>query len=235
MVWPTATFRSNALLGALTIGALTTAGSGLVIAQSAGPATVADPDPSVWRAPEPIAATPAAVIVSLPTTTVRSAAPDPATDLTALEKGAEIERIAAERRAAEERAAAARAEAERQAAEERRLAALGGANCSSSGFGGVAPHVARAGHHLQAKFGVDDVGGVASRPNNPTSDHPSGHALDFMVDTATGNALAKYARAHAKELGITYVLWQVAAHYDHVHISFNRSGAKGLPCSGSAD
>lgn len=238
VVAPTATFRSNALLGALAVGAVTV-GPGVVMASSDGAGPLAGPESSTRRAPQQPIASPAALTIEMPTTT--AAAPDPVPDLQALQKGEELARVAAERaaaeqRAAEERAAAEqhaaeeRAAAEARAAEERRLAELGGANCPSSGFGGVVPHVARAGHHLQDKFGVDDVGGVASRPNNPTSDHPSGHALDFMVDTATGNALAAYARAHAEELGIKYVLWQVADHYDHVHISFTSSGARGLPC-----
>lgn len=83
------------------------------------------------------------------------------------------------------------------------------------------------------KFGLSEsqVGGVASRPGNPTSDHPRGFALDFMVDTPTGNQLSAYADANAAALGIKYVMWQVPDHYDHVHISFNDSPGTGLPCS----
>ena len=102
--------------------------------------------------------------------------------------------------------------------------------CPSFGFNGVAAHVARAGHHLQERFGVEDVGGVAKRPGNPSSDHPRGYALDFMVDRSTGDALAAYAEEHAEELGIKYILWRVANHYDHVHISFTNSPGSGLPC-----
>ncbi|MDQ3052847.1 MAG: hypothetical protein M3R66_03180, partial [Actinomycetota bacterium] len=59
-------------------------------------------------------------------------------------------------------------------------AALTGNPCPTEGFGGVEPHVAEAGYHLMAVFGVpaSDVGGVASRPGNSTSDHPRGLALD---------------------------------------------------------
>jgi len=102
--------------------------------------------------------------------------------------------------------------------------------CPSSGFGGVAPHVARAGHHLQELFDVEEVGGVAKRPGNPTSDHPRGYALDFMVDRSTGDALAAYAEEHAEALGISYILWEVANHYEHVHISFDDESGSGLPC-----
>lgn len=102
--------------------------------------------------------------------------------------------------------------------------------CPSAGFNGVASHVARAGHHLQEQFGVEDVGGVAKRPGNPSSDHPRGYALDFMVDRSTGDALAAYAEEHAEALGIKYILWRVANHYDHVHISFTADPGSGLPC-----
>lgn len=111
-------------------------------------------------------------------------------------------------------------------------AALTGNPCPTEGFGGVDPHVAQAGHHLITVFGMSEseVGGVASRPGNPSSDHPRGLALDFMVDTSTGNALAAYAEEHADELGISYIMWQVPAHYDHVHISFRSSPGSGMTC-----
>lgn len=111
-------------------------------------------------------------------------------------------------------------------------AALTGNPCPTEGFGGVKPHVAQAGWHLIIVFGLSesDVGGVSTRPGNPTSDHPRGYALDFMVDTSTGNGLAAYAEDHTEELGIKYILWQVPDHYDHVHISFNDEPGSGMTC-----
>lgn len=111
-------------------------------------------------------------------------------------------------------------------------AALTGNPCPTEGFGGVKPHVAEAGYHLMAVFGIpeSDVIGVASRPGNPTSDHPRGLALDFMVNTSTGNALAAYADENSEALGIKYILWQVADHYDHVHISFDDRAGSGVTC-----
>lgn len=111
-------------------------------------------------------------------------------------------------------------------------AALTGNPCPTEGFGGVKPHVAQAGWHLVTVFGLSesDVGGVAQRPGNPSSDHPRGYALDFTVDTSTGNGLADYAEEHTDELGIKYVLWQVPNHYDHVHISFNDQPGSGMTC-----
>lgn len=125
---------------------------------------------------------------------------------------------------AEERARADEEQAESS------LESLTGDSCASSGFGGVAAHVAQAGHHLEELFGVEDVIGVASRPGNPTSDHPRGYALDFMVDRSTGDALAAYAEENSEELGISYILWEVAGHYDHVHISFDDESGSGLLC-----
>nr|WP_130343987.1 hypothetical protein [Herbihabitans rhizosphaerae] len=106
---------------------------------------------------------------------------------------------------------------------------------------GVQSHVAQVGNHIATMFGVDDIGGRAARGG--ASDHPSGLALDFMVDTAKGNLIANYILANQKAFGVTYVIWRqryndgsgwstmedrggaTANHFDHVHVSF-RSGAK---------
>ncbi|RZQ63862.1 hypothetical protein [Amycolatopsis suaedae] len=115
------------------------------------------------------------------------------------------------------------------------------AEACSSTLDGTKPHVAQVGNHIKAKFGVDDIGGRAGRSG--ASDHPDGLALDFMVDTKTGNEIADYLLANRKAFGITYVIWRqryndgsgwsmmedrggaTANHFDHVHVSF-RSGAK---------
>lgn len=75
---------------------------------------------------------------------------------------------------------------------------------------------------MAAVPGVTVVGGRAARPNNPTSCHPKGLALDLMVygNKALGDRLAAFVRANKPLLGATTVLWQVADHYDHVHVSF---------------
>ncbi|MGH3446012.1 MAG: M23 family metallopeptidase, partial [Nocardioidaceae bacterium] len=91
----------------------------------------------------------------------------------------------------------------------------------------------------------------------PDSDHPSGRAVDVMIDdyqSTQGNQLgwrvARWARTHAKALGITYVIfdqriwssqrsedgWRnythpsgkgdaTAAHENHVHISVSGNAA----------
>ncbi|WP_308282855.1 hypothetical protein [Pseudonocardia nigra] len=171
----------------------------------------------------------------------------------------EIARLAAERAAAEERAARERAEAEERAARERAAAereraeaqaataaaATGGGDCGldTSGLGAVKPHVRDAAEYLDCRFGEPAMHGVAGRAG--TSDHPSGKALDFMVDRATGDALAACALRNKEALGITYVIWEqqinhgggweamedrggaTANHFDHVHISFGSGGGSG--------
>lgn len=120
-----------------------------------------------------------------------------------------------------------------------RAAGPGPASCAAGteGFGDVAEATARAGEKLRCMFGVETVHGVAGRAS--TSDHPKGKALDFMVDRATGDRLAAYARQNMDELGISYVIYRqridtgdgwetqedrggdTANHMDHVHISFD--------------
>ncbi|WET82314.1 hypothetical protein P3102_14450 [Amycolatopsis sp. QT-25] len=120
------------------------------------------------------------------------------------------------------------------------------ATACSTDLGGTKPHVAQVGNHVKAKFGVKDVGGVAGRAN--ASDHPSGLALDFMVDTATGNAIADYLLANQKDFGVTYVIWRqryndgsgwdtmedrggaTANHLDHVHVSFAKGAKVDVSC-----
>lgn len=119
------------------------------------------------------------------------------------------------------------------------------ASCSTS-LSGTKPHVAQVGNHIKAKFGVKNIGGVAGRAN--ASDHPSGLALDFMVDTGTGNAIADYLMANQKDFGVTYVIWRqryndgsgwdtmedrggaTANHMDHVHVSFSKSAKVSVKC-----
>lgn len=72
-------------------------------------------------------------------------------------------------------------------------------------------------------------------------DHGTGQALDIMSTGSLGSAIAAYVRAHAGELGVSYVIWAqhiwtvqrssegwrampdrgstTANHYDHVHVT----------------
>jgi hypothetical protein len=91
-------------------------------------------------------------------------------------------------------------------------------------FEGVQPHVAVVGKFLQEEFAIKTIYGKADRPNNPTSDHPGGLALDFMVDDMDiGDDLNQCVHDHEKEWNIKYTLWQVKDHYNHVHVSFEDS------------
>lgn len=127
-----------------------------------------------------------------------------------------------------------------------------GPGYSTAGFGGVKPHVAKAGHYLQRRFGVRSVGGVGQRAN--ASDHPKGLALDFMTysDLAKGDALVNYLTPRAGHFGVKYIIWKqrinsgsgwrgmadrgsvTANHFDHPHVSF-RDGPGGGGFAGGGD
>jgi hypothetical protein len=105
-------------------------------------------------------------------------------------------------------------------------------------LGPVKPWVQNAAYILGPMFGIQNIGGVRA---DPLPDHPSGHALDFMISSQQqGDELASYAVAHSQQLGIKYIIWnkrywdpqqgwgpytnppQIAynPHTDHVHITF---------------
>ncbi len=120
-----------------------------------------------------------------------------------------------------------------------------GPGATSTGFGGVQPHVARAGWYLKRRFGIASVGGVGQRAN--ASDHPKGLALDFMTyrDTGKGDALVNYLLPNAGHFAVKYIIWKqrinsgggwrgmedrgsaTANHFDHPHVSF--LAGPGLP------
>jgi hypothetical protein len=145
---------------------------------------------------------------------------------------------AAEEAAAEERAARERAEAEAEAAK-----GLVDCGVDLSDLGRVKSNVRTAAEQLGCRFGEPDMHGVAGRAG--TSDHPSGLAVDFMVDRATGDALASCALENMDALGVKYVIWEqrinhgngwkgmedrggaTANHFDHVHVSFERGSGGG--------
>jgi hypothetical protein len=120
----------------------------------------------------------------------------------------------------------------------------GDCGISTSGLGAVQPHVRAAAQFLGCRFGEPTMYGVAGRAG--TSDHPSGRAVDFMVNPATGDQLAACALKNRAALGVTYVIWQqrinfgsgwqlmedrggvTANHFDHVHVSFG-AAAGGSP------
>lgn len=153
----------------------------------------------------------------------------PAVDAAALVRNVQQE---ASRRVVEIAAAA------KKKADDARKAASGGcAGLPTGGLGAVLSHVRTAAQFLGCQFGKPTMYGVAGRGG--PSDHPAGKAVDFMVDRATGDALASCALENKAALGITYVIWRqrinygsgweamedrgspTANHYDHVHVSFS--------------
>jgi hypothetical protein len=111
-------------------------------------------------------------------------------------------------------------------------------------YNGVKEWVAASGLRAARKFQVPSIGGKAAR-GNPTSDHPSGLALDFMVgrNAKLGDLIATYFQQFAGLENVKYIIWKdhlayvnpridwgnipvdytgnvTARHMDHVHISF---------------
>lgn len=66
--------------------------------------------------------------------------------------------------------------------------------------------------------GVQSIGGVRS---DALPDHPSGHALDIMIgsDMGLGDTIAADVRAQSGRFGVSYVLWRVVNHFNHVHVT----------------
>jgi hypothetical protein len=105
-----------------------------------------------------------------------------------------------------------------------------------------------------ARFGIRDIGGLARGGHINGSDHYTGRAVDVMIGGWTtptgiqsGDRVADYFVAHAKEFGVTYVIWRAhiwstshpwrpyshpdgrtdptALHMDHVHVSVSGNAA----------
>jgi hypothetical protein len=114
-----------------------------------------------------------------------------------------------------------------------------------SGLGRVKPWVSSAAKFLSCLYDEPDLIGVAGRGR--VSDHPLGLALDLMTRGAEGDRIAECALRNREALGISYVIWkqrinygsgwqrmpnrgnETENHFDHVHISFERSAGAGNP------
>lgn len=113
----------------------------------------------------------------------------------------------------------------------------------SGQYGGVQPWVAWSGNVINAIFGPlpGGIGGVG--PRSGPSDHPTGHALDFMVgDTSSGHALgdrvSRFLMSNWVDHAVKYLIWKqrithggtwrdmasrgnrTADHWDHPHVSY---------------
>ena len=85
------------------------------------------------------------------------------------------------------------------------------------GGGGLTPNAWTVVNFVQANYpGVNSIGGV--RPCDRIGEHCAGRAIDVMVgnNTALGNTINNAVRGLPV---VKYTLWQVANHYDHIHIS----------------
>jgi len=78
-------------------------------------------------------------------------------------------------------------------------------------LGPVEPQLTRLVSILGPMFNIEIVGGYRASATDPGG-HPAGLAADVMVPRtragkAQGDALVAYARQHAEELGIDYIIW----------------------------
>jgi hypothetical protein len=117
---------------------------------------------------------------------------------------------------------------------------VSGAPCpdGSAVESGLRPHTIEVYRAVCAAFpAVTSWGGLSGSGG----DHGAGLALDIMCTGSLGDAIAAYVRAHASDLGVSYVIWSqhiwtvqrssegwrampdrgstTANHYDHVHVS----------------
>jgi hypothetical protein len=79
---------------------------------------------------------------------------------------------------------------------------------------GLTPDALRVLRCVHQRFGAHAYAGVGQRSNNPDSDHPSGRAVDVMIDdwaTPGGNAagwqIARWVIGNAAGLGVKYVIF----------------------------
>lgn len=127
-------------------------------------------------------------------------------------------------------------------------------------LGPVKPHVKAAADAIAAQFGIKTMYGW--RPADPFPDHPSGLAVDFMINDlpngkAVGDALANYVIQNATALNVKYLIWYRRSwnatrktwepynqpgqppHTDHVHVTWNAVGGSDIsnliPVSSGSD
>ncbi len=89
------------------------------------------------------------------------------------------------------------------------------------GMGGLVPNARALAAYIMATYpGVQSIGGVRS---DPLPDHPSGRAIDIMIGSnmTLGDVINADVQAQAARFGVSYTLWRVSAHFDHVHITVN--------------
>ena len=87
------------------------------------------------------------------------------------------------------------------------------------GMNGLVPNARTLAAYIISTFpGVQSIGGVRA---DPLPDHPSGHAIDIMIgsDMALGDAINADVQSQAERFGVSYTMWRVANHFNHVHVT----------------
>ena len=87
------------------------------------------------------------------------------------------------------------------------------------GVSGLTPNARAIVDYVSGAYpGITSIGGV--RPD-PLPDHPSGRAVDMMIggNMSLGDAIYADLMSQKSRFNITYCLWRVANHFDHVHCS----------------
>lgn len=86
------------------------------------------------------------------------------------------------------------------------------------GGGGLTPNAAALAAYISATYpGVQSIGGVRG---DRLPDHPTGHAIDIMVgNMGLGDTIAADVKSQASRFGVKYILWRVADHFNHVHVT----------------
>ena len=143
---------------------------------------------------------------------------------------------AADARAAAQAAAAVRADLQKKQSEMQTQVALlktrygllspaeqallgPGAAIPTVGMSGLVPNARALAAYIIATYpGVQSIGGVRA---DALPDHPSGHAIDIMIgsDMGLGDAINADVQSQSGRFGVSYTMWRVANHFNHVHVT----------------
>ncbi|MEI6253749.1 MAG: endopeptidase [Mycobacteriaceae bacterium] len=94
-----------------------------------------------------------------------------------------------------------------------------GAAIPTVGMSGLVPHARALAAYIIATYpGVQSIGGVRA---DALPDHPSGHAVDIMIgsDMGLGDAINADVQSQSGRFGVSYTMWRVANHFNHVHVT----------------
>ncbi|MGB1225024.1 MAG: hypothetical protein ACPHCN_12890, partial [Mycobacterium sp.] len=94
-----------------------------------------------------------------------------------------------------------------------------GAHIPTVGMRGLVPNARALTAYIIANYpGVQSIGGVRS---DPLPDHPSGRAIDIMIgsDMGLGDAINADVQSQAGRFGVSYTMWRVANHFNHIHVT----------------